>query len=320
MTKKILKKVSHNLTFPIAAIFAALLLVWLVPKISYLEQEVRRLPFIGHRVATGYIKDGNYTNRVQAVFDEVNPKEGFKSKIVLSDIVPKLVSYGVIDMTKMQNLYKDRGGIPKEEMALLTQSSTTPLTINSSNANWLVNLLWAIGLSNQMEVNKQSPINGPDVNNFASTGGWNLGKEENGGAYFNKYPLIKLTAFQEKRVKTIAESTYRPCCDNSTFFQDCNHGSAAMALIELGVYQGLSDQEIYKTLLAFNSFWFPQNYNEIALYFNVIKNTDWEHVDPKEVLSYDYSAISQWNKNVHVEIAKIPNLLPETKAGGRCGA
>ena len=274
----------------------------------------------GNRIETGYIKNGNYADRKVAVFEEVNPKEGFQSKIVLGDTIPKLVSLGVIDMAKMQQIYQTRGGIPKDEFQLLTESSRTPLTINANNANWIVNLLWAIGLSNEMEINKQSPVYGPNVNNFASTGGWTLGKEANGGAYFNKFPLIKLTDSQQKRVKLIADSTYRPCCNNSTFFQDCNHGSAAMALIELGVARGLSDQEIYKTLLAFNSFWFPQNYSEIALYFNVIKNTDWHDVDPKLALSKNYSSIGGWMVNVDTEIAKVPNLLPKPQNSGSCGA
>ncbi len=277
------------------------------------------LPF-ENQIATGYVKSGNYVNRMQAVFEEVNPKNGFESQIVLGDIIPRLVSYGVIDMTKMQQLYDGRGGIPKDEMSILTKPSYSKLTINGNNTNWIVNLLWAIGLSNNMEINKQSPVYGPNVNNFASTGGWQLGKEENGGAYFNKFPLIKLTDSQQKRVKMIADNTYRPCCNNSTFFQDCNHGSAAMALIELGVSQGLSDKEIYKTLLAFNSFWFPSNYNEIALYFNVIKNTDWQNVDPKLALSKDYSSISGWIANIDTPVHSIAGLLPKPQNGGSCGA
>ncbi len=274
----------------------------------------------GNRVETGYIKNGNYADRKIAVFEETNPKNGFTSKIVLGDTIPKLVSLGVIDIAKMQQVYQGRGGIPKDEMQLLTKSSRTSLTITASNANWIVNLLWAIGLSNKMEINKQSPVNGPGVNNFASTGGWTLGKEESGGVYFNKYQIISLTAEQQKRVKIIADNTFRPCCNNSTFFQDCNHGSAGMALIELGVSQGLSDTEIYKTLLAFNAFWFPQNYNEIALYFNVVKKTDWHDVDPKLALSKSYSSVGGWMTNIDTEVAKVPNLLPKPQNSGSCGA
>ncbi|SRR5258708_6170368 len=302
--------------------FSIALFILVLLYVSYVFlQENDNLYFrLFHKSPTGYITNGNYSNRKLIVFEEVNPKDGFQSKIVLGNIIPKLVSLGVINIPKMQQIYQGRGGIPKEEMALLTKSSSTQLVINGNNANWIVNLLWAIGLSNKMEINKQSPVYGPDVNSFASTGGWTLGKEDNGGAYFNKYSLLSLTLEQQKRVKMIADNAYRPCCNNSTFFQDCNHGSAAMALIELGVSQGLSDQEIYKTLLAFNAFWFPQNYNELALYFNVVKNTDWHDVDPKVALSKNYSSVGGWMANVDTKIAKVPNLLPKPQNSGSCGA
>lgn len=317
---KIPKNKQEILLLYILALFSVAILVLTYPLIKeqpFMTNIINLLR--GNRIDTGYIKNGDYTNRKIAVFNEVNPKNGFQSKIILGDIVPKLVSFGIIDIPKIQQIYQGRGGMPKEEMALLTKSSSVPLTINADNANWIVNLLWAIGLSNKMEINQQSPVNGPDLNNFASTGGWNLGKAPTGGTYFNKYPLIILTSEQQKRVKRIADSTYRPCCNNSTFFQDCNHGSAGMALIELGVAQGLSDQKIYKTLLAFNAFWFPQNYDEIALYFNVIKNTDWHDVDPKLILSKKYSSISGWITNVDTQVSRVSNLLPKSQNSGSCG-
>ncbi len=255
------------------------------------------------------------------VIAEVLPKDGFQTKIVLGTVVPQLVTDGIIDMSKMQTLYKSHGGIPANTMQLLTQPSNTPLLVNADNASQLVNLLWPIGLSNKTVINEKSPIAGKDVNNFASTGGWTLGKEANGGAYFNSSPLVPLTASQEARVLQIAENTYRPCCDNSTFFQDCNHGSAALALVELGVAQGLSDADIYRTILDFNSFWFPQNYIQLGLYFKAVKHMDWKDVDPKVVLGKDYSSATG-NYKIQAEVAKIPNLVPlQTSAGGaKCGA
>ena len=256
---------------------------------------------------------------VKEVQQQVLPKEGFTTKIVFGNIVPELVSYGVIDREKVTELYNSRGRLTKEQTDLLDYYSNKPLVVNAQNATWLVNILWAIGLSNHMDINKQSPVYGSFVNDFASTGGWTLGKADSGGEYFNKYPLISLSSTQQRRVKAIADTTYRPCCNNSTFFQDCNHGSAAMALIELGVAQGLSDDEIYRTLLHFNSFWFPQNYLETGLYFNAIKHTNWESVDPKVALSKPYSSVSGWTQNIDGVVSKIPGLLPKQQSGGSCG-
>lgn len=259
------------------------------------------------------------TKAAKLIQEQVTPSNGLKTPIILGDIIPKMVSLGIIDIKKIEDQYKQKGGIPQEEKDLLIKPSKSPLVITSKNQFWLVTLLWPLGLSNKMDINKESPVAGKDVNHFASTRGWTLGQEENGGNYFNKYPLIPLTPQQEQRVRRLAESIYRPCCNNSTFFQDCNHGSAALGLIELGVSQGLNDQEIYKTILSFNSFWFPQNYTEIAFYLQSAKNTNWSDVDPKLVLSKTYSSISGWQL-INASVSKIPGLIPQTKGGGSCGA
>lgn len=257
------------------------------------------------------------------IYDEVVarvfPGKGFKSKIVLGDNVVKLVEKGVIDKQKFESIYKDRGGLPAELKNALTVSSNRPILLTSTNANIYVNLLWPLGLSNYMASNLESPVSGKNLFNFASTGGWNLGKEKNGGTYFNKFKIVELTKDQEELVTRIAKNTYRPCCDNSTFFQDCNHGSALLGLLQLGASQGLTEYELYREALAFNSFWFPHNYIQTALYFKVIKGVDWDKVNPKEVMGYSYSAVSEWSKNVAAEIAKIPNLIPKNVGGGSCG-
>lgn len=257
------------------------------------------------------------------IYDElvakVLPKKGFQSKIALKDSVVKLVENGVIDKQKFEDIYKGRGGLPTELSDVLTKPTSQKILLTRENANYYVNLLWPLGLANYMSTNNKSPVFGKDLFNFASTGGWNLGKEENGGAYFNKFKVVSLTKEQEVLVTKIAQNTYRPCCDNSTFFQDCNHGSALLGLLQLGASQGLTERELYREALAFNSFWFPHNYIQTALYFKVVKNVDWEDVNAKEVMGYNYSAVSQWSKNVAQEVAKIPNLIPKQEGGGSCG-
>lgn len=252
------------------------------------------------------------------VSEKVLPKQGFKSKIVLKDAVLKLVENGVIDKQKFEDLYKQRS-LPEELKDVLKTSSNKPILLTRENANIYLNLFWPLGISNYMNSNNQSPINGKDLYNFASTGGWTLGRAQNGGDYFNKFRIAELSPEQEALAIKIAKNTYRPCCDNSTFFQDCNHGSALFGLLQLGASQGLKEKELYREALAFNSFWFPDNYIQTALLLKVKRNVDWENVDPKEVLGFKYSAISQWLKNVQQEVAKIPDLLPKQEGGGSCG-
>ncbi|MGB3921879.1 MAG: hypothetical protein WBL19_01170 [Minisyncoccia bacterium] len=289
------------------------------------------------RVAAGIsAKDGtllaNKISEVQnaetgnALYNEVVakvlPPEGFEIKIVFGDAVVKLVEAGVIDLEKFKQIYSERG-MSEEDLAILTKPSYEPIKITANNAGFMVNLLWPLGLANKTDFNEKSPIKGESLFNFASTGGWTLGKEDNGGKYFNKYEIVKLTPAEEAIALRVAENTYRPCCGNSTFFQDCNHGSALLGLIELGAAQGLSAKELYKAALQVNSFWFPQTYIETALYYKIAKGVDWEDVNAAEIMSFNYSSGSGWAKNVGQPFQKLvqenPDLLPRQKGGAGCG-
>ncbi len=274
---------------------------------------LRGMPVIGDYVPAKYLPTAY-------ILAQVTPKEGYRTKIVFGDVVVKMIQAGVIDRQKVEELYKGRGGVPKEMQEYLSKPSDTPIHVTADNSWWIVNLLWPIGLANKMSVNERGPIAGENVGSFASTGGWDLGREKNGGVYYNSLNLIKLTPEQEKRVRTLADTIYRPCCNNSTFFQDCNHGSAALGIIELGVTQELSDDEVYKTVLAFNAYWFPQNYAETALYFQKVKNQEWKKIDPKVILSKDYSSISGWLANVDTPLKKMPDILPALQNSGSCSA
>jgi hypothetical protein len=258
------------------------------------------------------------------LFDEavsrVLPEKGFQSKIALKDSIVRLVEHGVIDRGKFFAIYGTNGPQPGELADVLSRPSSRGIPLTGSNATSYVNLLWPVGLANQMAANADSPLNGDSLYNFASTGGWSLGREQNGGAYFNKLPIVKLTRNEEARVVRIAKSAYRPCCNNSTFFQDCNHGSALLGLLELGASQGLSDNELYREALAFNSHWFPDYYIRTALFFKVVKQTEWPDVDPRVVVGFDYSAGGPWQQNVAARLAAIPDLIPPAPGGGAgCG-
>lgn len=269
----------------------------------------------------GHLKAG-VLEAAQNLYDEaeakVLPNQGFQSKIVLKDSIVLLVEKGVIDQEKFSALYEKREGLTDELKNVLSERQDKPILLTRENAQVYVNLLWPLGLSNFMEGNKESPVLGDSLFDFASTGGWDLGREENGGAYFNKFKIVTLTVEQEALVLKIAKNTYRPCCNNSTFFQDCNHGSALLGLLELGASQGLTEEELYREALAFNSFWFGAKYVQMALYFMATKNIDWENVDAKVALSKDYSSASGFYANVARELKKL-NLLPGSKGGAGCG-
>jgi hypothetical protein len=241
------------------------------------------------------------------------PMGGYQSKVALGDSIVALTRAGVIDRKKFETLYAKDGAAREKLAEILDKPSHRPILITPRNARLYVNLLWPLGLANRMASNSASMLNGPSRSTFASTGGWNLGKRAEGGSYFNAFPIVELTAKQEALVTKIAQHSFRPCCDNSTFHQDCNHGSALLGLLALGASQGLGEDELYREALAFNSFWFPEQYTQIAIYFKVVKGVEWRNVDAGAALSAKYSSGSGMQANVAREL-QIRGLL--TPQGG----
>ena len=257
-------------------------------------------------------------------FDEaaasVIPEVGLPTRIAFKDSIVKLVDHGVIDREKYYALSRRRGPLSLDLTSALTALADKPIALTRQNAADYVNLLWPIGLANHMIANFQSPIAGAGLANYASTAGWTLGEEIEGGRYFNKFPIVPLTPAQEKLVVKVARATFRPCCNNSTFFQDCNRGSAMLGVLQLGVAHGLQEKELFAEALAFNSFWFPDFYVKTALYFSAVHKIQLRDIDPEVIMGEDYSALGPWQENVDDKLAKYPDLIPPPAGGANCGA
>lgn len=203
------------------------------------------------------------------------------------DFVPKMVNEGVIVPAKLQSAMM----LTETQQAVLRGDYRGEIEINEENANFLLNVLWPLGIANKTEVLEKSPMNVyEDRAYLASTGGWTGGKEESGDAYFDRYELVSLTSRQTALVTKIAENTYRPCCDNPTIFPDCNHGAALLGALELAVSQNYNEEQLYALALKLNSLWFPNEYAAIAKKF--------PNLSPREILSANYSSYSGWQKNV----------------------
>ena len=133
---------------------------------------------------------------------------------------------------------------------------------------------------------------------------------------YSKFSYINLNDQQQKVVEAIADGVFRPCCGNSTAFPDCNHGMAALGLIELMVSQGKSKEEIYKTVLAFNSYWFPQTYLDVAYHFTKA-GRDYAKVPASQILSKTFSSAMGYQA-IRREVGQI--AWPALKGAGSCGA
>ncbi len=252
---------------------------------------------------------------VQILKEKVLPQKGYVLAVTWGGIGRQLLESGAIDRQKYDQQFA-QDPVGKDMMQYLDRFSVNHMTINEKNSHFMVNTLWALGLVNKSDTLDEGPMRGQDVDagNMASTGGWTLGAKQPMELYSSK-TIIPLTPQQEELVKKIASNIYRPCCGNSTYFPDCNHGMAALGYIELAVKQGVPEQRIYKDILALNSFWFPQQYVNLAAYYNK-QGTDWKKVDAKLALGIDYSS-GEGAARIQQAIQDVPGLNVK---GGGCSA
>jgi hypothetical protein len=260
----------------------------------------------GHRIWAAL---GRPKAAFRDVVEEVLPREGIPTGVFFGDALQKVIAAGVLMPSKFRSVYAKKGGMPPWVAALLAGSSDTPIRLTASTASDLLNLLWPIGLATRAPFNADSPTNGPHLPRLASTAGWTLGREANGASYFDKVDALTLNPAQAALVQQVAERTYRPCCDNSALFQDCNHGSAMLGLLELAASQGMGKAKLEQVALAANSFWFPREYLKTALFFAIFEQRSWEEVAPEELLGARYSSASGWHENVNIAL-QMTNLIP----------
>lgn len=249
--------------------------------------------------------------------EKVLPSSGYVFKIKWGDLGKRMVEDGVIDETKLAQALVGENTLPPDYKKYLDGTTQDSIRLNSDNARFWVDVLWGLGLANKNEIlEKGAMTENGDTANFASTGGYSLAKKKPMEIY-SQFAYITLTPNQQAKVLEIAKNIYRPCCGNDTAFPDCNHGMAALALIELMVSQNFSDEEIYKIVLAFNSQWFPQTYLDIAYHF-AKNNRDYESVPAKEILSKTFSS-AQGYQAVKRQIGPVDWPLLK-RSGGGCGA
>lgn len=257
-----------------------------------------------------------------SLFNEINPEKGYEINSVFGDLGKKMIELGVIDYAKFKAVYEKSGEeLTQEEVTILTKGSKKKVKITRENSHFLLNFFWAVGLANKTSILSQGQMTsyGKDkVGNFASTGGWTLGKAD-AMAYYAKTALIPLTTQQEALVKRVADNVYRPCCNNPTSFPDCNHGMALLGLLELMAADGASEKQMFEAAKYFNAFWFPGNYYDLALYFQKKENKRFQDIDGKVLLSKAYSSGSGWQTAKQWLTDQGVVKEPPSGSGGGCG-
>ena len=247
---------------------------------------------------------------------EASLRGGVELPVKWDNLGVQMIDAGVIDKTKFESLYAGRGGLSEADQKLLSSGNNGNLVINSENSGVMLNMLWAFGLANKNPIIENGPMMDRQyggAGNFASTGGWTLAKG-NAMDHYSMHSFVTLTPEQQALVERVAKNIYRPCCNNSTYFPDCNHGLAMLGLLELMASQGVSEADMYKVALQVNTLWFPGQYEAIKT-FTTSQGVDWNTVDPKKILGADYSSASGIQK-------VMSQIKPQEQKGGGtgCGA
>ncbi len=232
-----------------------------------------------------------------AFFEEILPSEGVALPVRWGDLGARLVGTGVIDGERFKALYESRGEFTDQYAELLFRQYKDTLVIDSANAPYLLNLFWALGLASKnsiLDYGEMMDSRYGGAGNFASTAGWTLAKGDP-MSHYSRHDFFSLTSEQQALVDKVSRGIYRPCCNNSTHFPDCNHGMAMLGLLELMASQGVSEEDMWKTALAVNSFWFPDTYVTIATFMRD-RGIRWEDVNPEEVLGSNYSSASGYRR------------------------
>jgi hypothetical protein len=75
--------------------------------------------------------------------------------------------------------------------------------------------------------------------------------------HYSAHELVVLNEERQGLVERMAKKVFRPCCRNSTYFPDCNHGMAMLGLLEILAAQGATEDDLHAVAEKANGLWFP---------------------------------------------------------------
>lgn len=220
-----------------------------------------------------------FDRNIDEIQEDLIPSTGVSFPIIWEGFLEKLVEEGVIEVTILdEKLSIVRGfGLTEIELSLFQYSLKT-IHIDNKSQSFLLLVFGALGFSNNNTVldahnhmmeNQTSPV---------------------GYAKYNSAKILNFTFGQQDLVEDIALNSYVPCCNNPVLVPNSNYGYANLGLIEFLVYNGISREEIFKTLLVFNSYWFPDQYLDVAVFVEN-QGQSWRQINFTEIMGYSYSSL-----------------------------
>ncbi|OIO26576.1 hypothetical protein AUJ14_01510 [Candidatus Micrarchaeota archaeon CG1_02_55_22] len=243
------------------------------------------------------------------LYERVAPSEGAVLPVTWGRTGPALITSGALNFVQfVDSMNRSSRPLTMEQANILLSGSGENVSITRENKLFVLEFFWALGLVNNNSILFDGPLSHSEsvsIDRFASTGGWRFGNQSV-AQLVGSANILRLSSMQQALVENVSKSVYRPCCNNPTYFPDCNHGMAALGLIEFMAYQNASREQILSALLYANSYWFPDNYLDLAEYFKE-QGVSWEDVDAGLVLSAEYSSASGY-RNISSQLARKPVL------------
>ncbi len=246
----------------------------------------------------------------------------YRLPVSFTDLGPRLLAAGGIDFDKFAAVYL-RAGQPlnSKQLAILKNGSDEPIVLNADNAYFLLNFFWALGLVNNNPILTEGAMmqygGEEQIPRFASTGGWTIGSKQP-AELFASSDLISLTPEQQALLEEVAAAVYRPCCNNPTAFPDCNHGMAMLGMLELMAAGGADADSMYAAAKWANAFWFPQQSQELARFFQASQSQDFNQIDARQAVSAAYFSSTGF-RSVHQWLANNGLLEQAPSSGNSCG-
>ncbi|RIK51244.1 MAG: hypothetical protein DCC57_10935 [Chloroflexi bacterium] len=234
---------------------------------------------------------------------------------------PQLIQVGAFAYEAFAQVYAEAGQpLSAEQQAILREGSDAPVVIDHANAYFLLNLLWALGLSNNNRLLREGALvanSGGQVDRFASTGGWSLAAKPIAQLYSGS-ALVTLTEAQQARVEEAAAAIYRPCCNNPTSFPDCNHGMAMLGLLQWLAAQDADVDTLFEAAKMVNSFWYPTQARELTLYYQAQTGEDFAAIPAREAVGRARFSSDGFGE-VHNWLAANGKLEAPSQNGSGCG-
>ncbi|MDE1846348.1 MAG: hypothetical protein KGH53_03660 [Candidatus Micrarchaeota archaeon] len=271
-----------------------------------------------------------------AISLQVVPSGGYVLPFRWGKSIKTLVDAGAINVSNFTALIKNSGQqLTGSEKSIINGTYEGYIQFNSTNTEFVQLAFWALGVNNNNTIIRNGPIINASIQYsgqinsnattgrtvtpqyvasqyFASTGGYGpIGRLQ-----FSALGVLRLSAAQQSIADYTAENSYRPCCDNPTAFPDCNHGAAALGIIELLASQGATQNQVLRAVEEFNQYQFPGQYGEIAAYF-ATQGENYTSINAGAIIGKNYSSLTGYLRVHQYLIQK--GIIKQAAGGAACG-